>query len=141
MGICVYEKRVDWSLFKDGFAIPFEQQTFFQQNLALATKPGERKDITLIIDGTSCLVELRNLPINMEKNPGHTPIIQVRYRPTDDAPLMFKKVFWKSWEDLSLEKSGAAPKKHVRTDLNESFRMFTTDDPMTFVIECHPMED
>ena len=141
MGICVYEKWVDWSLFKDGFAIPLEQQTFFQKNPALATKPGERKDITLIIDGTPCTVELRNLPINAEKNPGHAPIIQIRYRPTDDAPQMFKRVFWKSWEDLSLEKGNAAPKKRVKTDLKESFKMLTTDDPMTFVIECHPVED
>jgi len=141
LGVCVYEKRVDWSLFKDGFAIPLEQQAFFQQSPALVTKPGERKDITLVIDGTSCPVELRNLPINAEKNPGHAPIIQIRYRPTDDAPQVFKRVFWKSWEDLSLEKSSATPKKRVRTDLKESFKMLTTDDPMTFVIECHPVED
>ena len=141
LGVCIYEKRVDWSLFKDGFAIPLEQQAFFQQNPVLATKSGERKDITLIIDGMPCPVELRNLPIDTKKNPGHAPIIQVRYRPTDDAPQMFKRIFWKSWEDLSLEKSNAAPKKRVRTDLKESFRMLTTDDPMTFAIECHPVED
>ena len=130
MGICVYEKRVDWSLFKDGFAIPLEQQVFFQQSTALATKPGERKEITLVIDDVPCPVELRNLPIDVEKNPGHAPIIQIRYRPTDEAPQMFKKVFWKSWEDLSMEKSSTAPKKRVKTDLKESFRMFTTDDPI-----------
>lgn len=141
MGVCVYEKRVDWSLFRNGFAIPLEQQVFFQQNPSLATVPGERKDITLIIDGTPCPMELRNLPINAEKNPGHAPIIQIRYRLTDEAPQMFKKVFWKSWEDLSLEKSSAAPKKRVKTDLKESFRMLTTDDPMVFIIECHPAED
>ncbi len=141
MGICVYKKRVDWLLFKDGFAIPLEQQAFFQQNPVLATKPGERKDITLIIDGTPCSVELRNLPINAEKNLEHAPIIQTRYRPTDDAPQMFKRVFWKSWEDLPLEKSSATSQKRVRTDLKESFRMLTTDDPMTFMIECHPVED
>ena len=141
MGVCVYEKQVDWSLFKDGFAIPLEQQAFFQQNPALATKPGEHKDIMLIIDGTLCPVELRNLPISSEKNSRHAPIIQIRYRPTDDAPQMFKQVFWKSWEDLSLEKISAAPKKRVKTDLKESFKMLTTDDPMTFVIECHPVED
>ena len=122
MGICVYEKWVDWSLFKDGFAIPLEQQTFFQQNPTLATKPGERKDITLIIDGTPCPVELRNLPIDAKKNPGHAPIIQVRYRPTDDAPQRFKRVLWKSWEDLLLEKGSATPKKRVKIELKESLK-------------------
>ena len=107
----------------------------------MTLEPGEKKEIILIIEGKPCPAELKHFNINAKKNPGHAPIIQVRYRPTDVAPQMLKRIFWKSWEDLSREKSSAAPKKRVRTDLKESFKMLTTDDPMVFVIECHPVED
>lgn len=141
MGICVYKKRVDWLLFKDGFAIPLEQQAFFQQNPVLATKPGERKDITLIIDGTPCPVELRNLPNKRRKESGacsdYTDSIQADRR----CPADVQKGILEKLGGPAAGKSSATSQKRVRTDLKESFRMLTTDDPMTFMIECHPVED
>lgn len=133
----IYHKKVDWSLFKDGFAIPSDVQSILQSIPDLATEPGDFRDITLIIDGCACAAAFRNLPIDREKNPEHAPVIQVRYKASDAAAQRFRNIFSETWQDMLHEKQFSAPKKHVRSDRKDAFTMYTTDEPTTFIIECH----
>lgn len=137
----VYQKTVDWSLFKDGFAIPLKIQDYFQSAPALKTKSGENRMITLIINGKPCSAELRNLPIDREKNPNHAPVLQVRYHTNDSAAEAFRIAFAQCWQDMCFDKKTTAPKKHLRSESKDYFCMYTTDDPTTFLIECFPTKE
>ncbi len=139
--LMLYQKTVDWSLFKDGFAIPLRVQDYFQSSPVLKTLPGEIKQITLIIDGKTCDAELRNLPINREKNPEHAPILQIRYHSSDAAAEAFRSIFAQCWQEMCFEKESSAPKKHLRSENKEYFRMYTTDEPTAFLIECFPAKE
>lgn len=136
----LYTKKVDWSVFKDGFAIPLDVQGILQNSPELTTHPGDIRSITLIIEGKRCSAELRNLPIDKDKNPNHAPIIQIRYKSSDDAAERFRTVFSKSWEDMTYEKQFSAPKKHIVSERKDTFTMYITDDPKTFIVECHVSE-
>jgi len=137
----IYQKMVDWSLFKDGFAIPLKIQDYFQNSPALKTNPGENRKIILFINGKPCDAELRNLPINREKNPDHAPVLQIRYRTHDSAAEAFRIAFAQCWQDMCFDKETAAPKKHIRSENKDYFCMYATDDPTTFLIECFPMKE
>ena len=139
--IMIYQKTVDWSLFKDGFAIPLRVQDYFQSSPLLKTLPGEIKQISLIIDGKTCDAELRNLPINREKHPERAPILQVRYHTTDTAAEAFRTIFARCWQDMCSEKEYAPPKKHLRSDNKDYFCMYATDEPTAFLIECFPAKE
>lgn len=132
----LFEKQADWSLFVDGFAIPLRSQEYFRKNPDIAIRTGERKAITLVIENERCEAELYDFPIDRNKNPDHAPIMQVRYKSDSAAACAFRRVFWKSWVDMSAAKATAAPRKRVKADVKESFRILLTDDPLVFDIEC-----
>ena len=138
--VLIYQKTVDWLLFKDGFAIPLRVQGYFQGLPSLKTNPGESRAITLIIDGKRCSAELRNLPINLEKYPEHAPILQIRYRSSDPAAEAFRTAFARCWEEMCLEKQYTASKAHVRSEKKDYFCMYETEEPTVFLIRCIPSE-
>lgn len=139
--VLIYKKTVDWSLFKDGFAIPLKVEDYFQSLPTLRTNPGETRDITLIIDGKHCSAELRNLPINREKYPDRAPILQVRYHSSDRAAEAFRSVFSRCWEEMRVEKQYTTPKTHVRSEKKDYFCMYATEEPTVFLIECFPSKE
>lgn len=137
----IYTKTVDWSLFKDGFAIPQKVQEYFQSSPILRTNPGETRDISLIIDGKQCSAELRNLPIDRKKNPKHAPILQIRYHSSDNAAETFRAVFARCWKEMHIKKQSSTSKVHVRSKEKNFFRMYATEEPARFLIECYPSKE
>lgn len=47
----VYKKEVDWSLLHEGVTIPVNIQVVFQKSVNKFLKPGESKDIRLLLEG------------------------------------------------------------------------------------------
>ena len=139
--VFIYKKTVDWSLFKDGFAIPLKVQDYFQSLPALRTNPGDIRNITLIIDGKHCSAELQNLFINREKYPDRAPILQVRYHASDAAADAFRTAFARCWDEICYRKQFSAPKEHVRADKKDYFCMYATEEPTVFLIECFPSKE
>lgn len=135
----LYRRKVDASLFEDGFVIPLDIQDDRQSRLLLDIGSGE-SDITLVIQGQACAATLRNLPIDRQKNPRPAPLVQVRYRPSDAAAARFRSIFAEAWQDMCREKQFAAPREHVGAERQEAFTLYTTDEPATFIIQCHVAE-
>lgn len=129
---------MDWSLLKDGFAIPVKVQDYFQSVPMLRTNPGETRNITLIISGSHCSAELRNLPVDREKYPEHAPILQIRYNSSGGAAEAFRTAFARCWNEMRVEKQYAASKVHMRSYRKDYFCMYATREPAEFLIEFFP---
>ena len=101
--------------------------------------PGENAGLILVINGKECAAELRNLA--REKNPNHSPVLQVRYGANDTAAECFRSVFHQSYTDMLSAKNSVAPKKHVKAEQTEYFHLYSTDKPGTFIVECFPTKE
>ena len=135
------KKKVDWSVFKDGFAIPLEMQDTFLQLPGMQIAPGENAGLYLVINGKECAAQLRNLAFDREKNPNHVPILQIRYGSSDQVAECFRNVFHQSYADMLSAKASLAPKKHAKAEHTEYFYLYSTDTPGTFIVECFPAKE
>ena len=57
----VYKKEVDWSLLREGLAIPIENQVIFGQTMGRFLQRGEKKKITIYLDGKSYDASIINI--------------------------------------------------------------------------------
>ena len=136
-GTLIYKKVVDWSLFVDGFALPIDVQAFFDQQEQYNIQPGESLPITLYIQDVPCTAMFYNMKINRNKFPNHSPIKQIRYHKNDAAPLIFKQIFADTYQDMMFEKENSETKKRIIAHEDTYIKMYSTNQPKVFLIECH----
>lgn len=133
--LLVYQKEIDWSIFVEGFAIPLAIQEYFQSIEATTTQPGQTLTLTLFIEGIPYIVNLKNLMNSSD--PHRAPRIQVRYHHNDPIALKFREVYAATYAEMLSEKEHVGPRVRVKSSTEVYFDMFATENPRTFILECH----
>ena len=137
----LYEKKVDWSLLKDGFTLPRKIHSLLRAKTGFKLNVDEKHTINIIINGISLNAQLTNVDFDREKFPNNKEIIQIRYSPNSDISQYFRKIFAKSYEIICANKSFDS-KQHIKNENAPEFlRLYTSNKPDTFIGEAVVWDD
>lgn len=140
----VYKKEVDWSLFKDGFAIPLKYQVVFKKVANRFLQRGERKNIRLYLNGKMYEARLQNNNIS-DKFGNHSDIVQVRYGENSDIAIALRACFSHSYSYIKAIKEqqepGSKKKISVPDEYKEYLVVYTTEDDDSYVLETITSEE
>ena len=91
-----YQKEVDWSLLTEGLTLPIKEQVVFGQIMGRYLQKGEKKTITLFLNGKSYEASIRNVKFQ-EKWNHKSDILQIRYAKNGDFAQALQAVFSHSY--------------------------------------------
>lgn len=94
----VYKKEVDWSLLIEGLALPVENQVVFGKIMGRFLRRGERKSITIVLNGKSYNASILNL--NLDKKWNTKDKYQIRYLRNGDLANALQRCFSGSFNYL-----------------------------------------
>ena len=89
----VYKKEVDWSLLIEGLAVPIENQVVFGQIMGRFLQRGEKKQITIYLDGKSYQASIINIDYSKKFN-RKSDIFQIRYSRNGELAQVLQKRFF-----------------------------------------------
>lgn len=91
-GYCLLKKTVDKSVLYHGFAIPSEFQSVFYQQLGFTLKPGESREIRLLVNRTEYPLKITNSGFDRNKF-HHVDQLLIRYGENHPLAREFRRVF------------------------------------------------
>ena len=131
-------KKVDWSIFEDGTPIPVEfHEDFEKANHYESIPRGDKRNITLIIEGKPYSATLRNL----NRKGVATDTLHIRYDQNDELKELLLKHFQTSYQyilkerDVQFAAGKERPNVKVPDDLAEYLDFFETDSPYQYRVE------
>lgn len=134
----VYKKEVDWSLLREGLAIPIENQVMFGQIMGRFLQRGEKKNITIYLGGKSYNATIRNINYSKKFN-RKSDIFQVRYAEDGDLAQALQKYFMSSYRYLEymrrMREPGNRKKIRVPDDEKEYLAVYTTEYDDSYIFE------
>ena len=131
----ICEKKVDWSLLKEGFTLPQKSYSLLRERTSLPLAIGDKHPINIIINGISFNALLTNPSFDKTKYPNHKEHIQIRYSINSKISQYFKEIFSTSYKFISAQKKSQAKRLGVKTPEPEIFRLYISDTPDTFIGE------
>lgn len=137
----LYKKQVDWSLLRDGFTLPVALHPLLRSRSDLHLDIGEKRPITIVLDGKSFRAQLINSNFDRKKFPGHKEIIQIRYSPQSSIAQYFRQIFAKSFSEISTQKATMGKRLAVTPEIPEFFCLYATDTPNVFAGEAFSTND
>lgn len=141
MNSFLYKKQVDWSLMKDGFTLPVALHPLLRSRTDLQIKIGEKRPISILIDGKLFSAQLINSNFDREKYPDHKEIIQIRYSPNSPISQYFRQIFETSYRDISAQKELTGKRLAASSQIPEYFCLYATENQDTFVGEAITAHD
>ena len=135
----LYKKVIDWSALNYGINIPISLQLQFYASINLKMKKGDKKKITLLLDGKEYDAVLTNIFFDDKKYPTHKDLLQIRYSSNSPIAKRLRKVFLTSYEWLGREKNKL---ENIRTQLTvpeekkEYMAIYSTQIDNVFLCEC-----
>ena len=89
-----YEKPIDKSLFKQGFAVPIELHGVLAKHLSGGRlEVGEKRPMKFFLEGIGYDVSLRNENFDRKKNPTHGEIWQFNYGARSPIACRLREIF------------------------------------------------
>ena len=131
----ICEKKVDWSLLKEGFTLPQKSYSLLRERTSLPLAIGDKHPINIIINGISFNALLTNPSFDKTKYPNHKEHIQIRYSINSEISQYFKEIFSTSYKFISAQKKSQAKRLGVKIPEPEIFRLYISDKPDTFIGE------
>ena len=133
------EKKVDWSLLKEGFTLPQKSYSLLREKTALPLAIGDKHTINIVINGISFVALLTNPTFDKKKYPNHKEHIQIRYSINSEISQYFKKIFETSYKIITTQKN--AKRQIVKSHKPEFLRLYTSDKPNTLIGEAVVWDD
>ena len=133
------QKKVDWSLLQDGFAIPLAACSALMEWDESMKIHGQSKEIKILVDGMFYDAKLKNQNFKQHNWVGHKDIIQIRYAKQSPLSKKLREVFWQSYEYIFAKKQLIENKnRQVRLpdNIQEFIRLYTTSSKDVLCIEC-----
>lgn len=141
MSSFILKKQVDWSLLNQGWTFPLATHDLLRANSDMELAIGEKRNVTIQIDGYSFTAQLINLNFDRQKYPEHRELIQIRYTPKSPIAKYFQTIFEKSFNSISAQKAITAKKHSVTSDTPEFLCLYATDIRDVFVGEAITAND
>lgn len=134
----VYKKEVDWSLLKEGFTVPIENQVIFGRNMGRFLSRGQNKSIKLYLNGKSYSAQIKNVNFNAQKY-NRKDVLQIRYTKNDELPQALQGCFLRSYQYLlkqrQLRVKGDRTMIKLPENCKEYLAIYTTEYEDSYVIE------
>lgn len=134
----VYKKEVDWSLLREGLAIPIENQVIFGQTMGRFLQRGEKKKITIYLDGKSYDASIINIDYSKKFN-RKSDIFQIRYAANGELAQALQKCFMSSFRYLEYMRRMRNPgnRKMIRLpdEEKEFLAVYTTEYDDSYIFE------
>lgn len=134
----VYKKEVDWSLLREGLAIPIENQVVFGQTMGRFLQRGEKKKITIYLDGKSYDASIINIDYSKKFN-RKSDIFQIRYPANGELAQALQKCFMSSFQYLEYMRNMRNPgdRKMIRLpdEEKEFLAVYTTEYDDSYIFE------
>jgi len=135
----LYKKVIDWSVLNYGINIPVSLQLLFYNSVNYRMRKGEKRKITIIVDGINYDANLTNIHFDEKKYPTHKELLQIRYNPNSPLAKKMREVFLGSYNWLSSEriKRGNIRKQlNVPEDMAEYVAIYSTPSNDIFMFDC-----
>lgn len=133
----VYKKEVDWSLLIEGLALPVDNQVVFAKIMDRFLRRGERKTITIILNGKSYTAAILNLNINKKCNIKDK--YQIRYLRNGDLAHALQQCFSSSFSYLKYMRDVREPedrrKIRLPEDEKEYLAIYSTEYDDTYIFD------
>ena len=134
----VYKKEVDWSLLREGLAIPIENQVIFGQTMGRFLQRGEKKKITIYLDGKSYDASIINIDYSKKFN-RKSDIFQIRYPQNGELAQALQKCFMSSFRYFEYMRMMRNPedRKMIRLpeEEKEFLAVYTTEYDDSYIFE------
>lgn len=134
----VYKKEVDWSLLIEGLAVPIENQVVFGQIMGRFLQRGEKKQITIYLDGKSYKASIINIDYSKKFN-RKSDIFQIRYARNGELAQALQKRFMSSYRYLEymrkIRKPGDRKMLRLPDDEKEFLAVYTTEYDDSYIFE------
>lgn len=133
----IFNKSVDQSVLKEGFSIPLVLQRSMYDALGFQLSHGQKKEITIMMDGREFKATVKNLDFDKKKYPTHTDILQIRYSPRSPLALYLQTVF--TYTGTLIEhvqkETGSRRLTDVSADKKEYLSVYATPVPGVLNLE------
>lgn len=133
----VYKKEVDWSLLMEGLALPLENQVVFGKIMGRFLQRGERKEISVYLDGKTYRAAILNL--NIDKKWNTKDKYQIRYLRNGDLARALQKAFHSSFQYLQHMRELREPNDRrilrLPEDAKEYLAIYTTEYDDSYIFE------
>ncbi len=140
----VYKKVVDKSLLTEGISIPAAKQPVFVENVSRRLQRGEKRIITIYLNGKSYKAKLVNQSI-ASKFGNHADKVQIRYTKNGDLARALQGIFNKSYKFILKEQAlrPKGSKKHiiVPDEDKEYLAIYTTEYEDSYIFETIESQD
>lgn len=136
----ILQKQVNWSLLNHGLAIPISAWNLFQIIDPRILIHGTSKQIKIIIDNELFDAILVNQSFNKVKYPNHKDIIQIRYSDQSKIVQKLREIFHESYNYFGRQRqiiTNARKQLILPNDIHEYIRLYSTNKPDVFNLECN----
>ncbi|MEH6948055.1 AAA family ATPase [Bacillus sp. JJ634] len=123
-------KRVDWSIFNYGSQIPLDFYDDFAEVNGEYLKPGDKRNIELIIDGKSYQANLVFNPRQETKGS-----VQIRYDQNNELKVLLRRFFDASYNYIISHKEENSKKPVITPpEFEEFMEFYKTDKPYVYKV-------
>ncbi len=136
----ILQKPVNWSLLNHGLSIPMSVWNLFQIMDPRIFVHGTSKQIKIIINNELFDAVLVNQNFNKIKFPNHKDIIQIRYSDQSRIVQKLREIFHESYDYFAAQRQVLSKTRRqliLPSDIHEFIRLYSTNDPDVFNLECN----
>lgn len=136
----ILQKSVNWSLLNHGLSIPMSVWNLFQIMDPRIFVHGASKQIKIIIDNELFDAVLVNQNFNKIRFPNHKDIIQIRYSDQSRIAQKLREIFHESYNYFATQRQIILKTRKqliLPSDIHEFIRLYSTNDPDVFNLECN----
>ena len=139
----LFYKNVDYSVLTAGLTIPILHQESVFNELGFTLEYGQRKQIQILIGGTSYPAQIINIRFNKSKYPTHKDLLQIRYSAKSAIAQKLQELFTYSKEQITLQRQCPKNGKLSRIDEahQEHIAIYSTHIAGTLMFDCMQFQE
>lgn len=140
----ILQKAANWSLLNHGISIPISVWNLFQIISPNILNHGHSIPIKIIIGNEVFNAILVNQNFDRSKYPNHKDIIQIRYGDQSPIAQKLRIIFHESYNYFITQRemlSNTRKQVTLPNDISEFIRLYSTNSPDVFYLECNTNYD
>jgi len=132
----LFYKAVDKSTLTEGFAIPSVYCDVLGEALGVRLQRGEKRTISVVVDGLAYTATLKNINFDERKYPTHKDIVQVRYPKASALAVKLREKFERSLNLLQTPANNAKILARLPESQKEFLAVYSTPCKGTILLDC-----
>lgn len=141
----LFYKNVDYSVLTGGLTIPIQHQESVFSELGFTLEHGQRKQIQILIDGTTYPAQIINIRFDKSKYPAHRDLLQIRYSAKSAIAQKLQEIFVYSKDHITLQRQCRGNSKLPNIDKDkaqqEHIAIYSTHITDTLLFDCMRIQE